>query len=250
MKYLIALVLALASTLASAQQWVPILAYHRIIEGREPGMTVITPARFTEHLRMIKAEGYTTIRIDELLSFMRGQIVLPPKTVVLTFDDGWKDQLFAAKVMNELGMSGTFYVTSGHFTDPLYMTEADVAELAKNRQFEIGAHSHTHFPELEGKDPRGMDLRMMVGEMIMSKAMLSRVIGREVQNYAWPFGYATNDSVQYAERLGFTSTAMINSSSRNVPGRTMELQRLNTDGRCTADQLKLMLSTGDLGDCK
>jgi peptidoglycan/xylan/chitin deacetylase (PgdA/CDA1 family) len=248
MKLLIGFVLALF-TCASHAQGVPIIAYHRVVADRAPGMTVIAPDRFVEHMNMLKTEGYTLIRIDELVSYMRNQITLPTKTVAVTFDDGWKDQLFAAKILSSAGLSATFYITSGHFSDPRYMTVEDVQELAQNPQFEIGAHSHTHFPELDGKDPTSMDPRAMIGELIISKLLLEQTIGKKVQNYAWPFGYATLQSVQFAERLGFASTAMINTTSANIPGRTMELQRLNIDGRCTADQLKQMLETGALVKC-
>lgn len=231
-------------------QTVPVIAYHRVLTDRAPGMTVIAPNRFVEHITMLKTEGYTFIRVEELVSFMRRQISLPSKTVAVTFDDGWKDQLFAANYMAEQGLSATFYITSGHFDDPKYMSGDEVIALSRNRQFEIGAHSHTHFPELEGKDHTAMDPRAMIGELIMSKVLLEQLVGKEVKNYAWPFGYATTQSVQFAERLGFSSTAMINGVSKNEPGRTMELQRLNIDGRCTAGQLKNMIETGTLEECK
>ncbi len=253
MKFFIGILLAVMAATATAQeseQTVPILAYHRVTNDRAAGETVISPERFAEHVDMFSKEGYTLIRIEELVSFMRSQIKLPRKTVAVTFDDGWKDQLEAAKLMASKNMAATFYVTSGHFDNPLYMTEKEVADLAMNRLFEIGAHSHTHFPELEGKDPHAMDLRSMVGEMMMSKSILERITNRDIKDYAWPFGYATTESVQYAERLGFASTAMINSEAKNKVGRTLELQRLNISGNCTATDLKAMLETGNLGDCK
>lgn len=229
-----------------AAAFVPVLAYHRVIDSQPAGMTVISVRRFAEHIDAIKAAGYRTATIADLTQYMNGKVSLPPKTVVLTFDDGWRDQLNAADVLSAHGMTGTFFITSGHFSDELYMTEDDVARLSK--VFEIGAHSHTHFPKFEAGKP---NLTEMVGELVISKFSLSKIIGKQVTAYAWPYGYTTLEAVQYAERLGMTSASMINGQSKNVVGaRPMEIERLNIDGRCTAAQLKQMLETGLLGECK
>jgi peptidoglycan/xylan/chitin deacetylase (PgdA/CDA1 family) len=228
--------------------FVPILAYHRITDNFVSGETVIKPARFKEHLDMLEREGYTTVTISDVVAYSKGEIKLPEKSVAITFDDGWHDQLVAARMMSSRNMAATFYVTSGHFDNTEYMSREDIIYLSRNNRFEIGTHSHSHFPTWAIN--RQLPLSTMVGEMLMSTKIISEITGKPVKHYAWPYGYATRESVQHAERFGFASTAMINDETRNGVGkRTLELSRLNINGNCRSKHVLAMIKTGDLLPC-
>lgn len=70
--------------------------------------------------------------------------VAPGETVVsLTFDDGYANQLSAARVLDRLGMDATFYITSGWIDQPGYLGRADLVSL-DDRGHEIGGHTVNH----------------------------------------------------------------------------------------------------------
>ncbi len=229
---------------------VPVLIYHRVTDADKPSREVISPALFRRHLQLIRELGYTTITASELTAYMLGGAPVPAKTVVLTFDDGWKDNLLAADELASLGMSGTFYIISGFLKDAGYVNAQDVLRLARNPRFEIGSHTHSHFIKYESK-LHTLDLCTMAGEMAASKLVLEQLVQTRVQSIAWPYGYNTPEAVYVASRLGYTSTMMVNAESRNVPGRSpLEVQRLNVDGACPLEAFREMLQTGTLKECE
>jgi len=71
---------------------VPVLMYHEI--GREKNNnTVISPELFQQHMAYLYEHNYTTISLEDLYGYIRGEKGLPPKPVVITFDDGYRWKL-------------------------------------------------------------------------------------------------------------------------------------------------------------
>lgn len=66
-----------------------------------------------------------------------------PTVVSLTFDDGYADQMPAARQMNALGLRGTFYTPSGFVGQNGYMSQAEMHQLVASGN-EIGGHTVTH----------------------------------------------------------------------------------------------------------
>lgn len=251
MKIILAIFLFLYANISLAQETqVRVLIYHRVSTEHPPSQTTIDPQMFKEHMDLIKS-GYTTVTISQLTDFINGKISLPEKSVAITFDDGWKDNLDAANLLIEHGLSATFYVLSGVFGDSKnYMSKEDIVWLSKHRNFEIGAHSHTHFMEWEGK----MDLvddRIMLGEIAMSKSIIEDIIKRPVTSFAWPFGYWRDHLFDYIKSMGFTSTALVNRESKNsINGNPLRITRINIDGNCNKDHLQKILEDATIVECK
>ena len=69
-----------------------IFCYHRLVDKiRYPG-TEITPAAFEAQMKELKDRGITVISLQDLLAWKRGEKNIPPRSAVVTFDDGWKSQ--------------------------------------------------------------------------------------------------------------------------------------------------------------
>jgi peptidoglycan/xylan/chitin deacetylase (PgdA/CDA1 family) len=228
---------------------VPVFIYHRVTDADPPSREVISPARFREHLELLRRLGYRTATASALAEHMLGRAALPEKTVLLTFDDGWKDNVQAAAVLREFEMSGTFYVISGFFGNRMYVSEGDVRELAANPNFEIGSHTHSHFVQWE-KRLGELDLCTMAGEMALSRIILGRLAGAPVRSIAWPYGYNTRQAIHVASALGYSSTMMVNRDSDNEPGMSpLFTRRMNVDGNCPLDAFREMLETKKLREC-
>ena len=84
-----ALLGALAFLLLIPAAGVPILAYHMVNDLDEPYS--ISPGEFEEQMAYLAQQGYTSITLAQLLDGMEGKTSLPPKPIVITFDDGYTD---------------------------------------------------------------------------------------------------------------------------------------------------------------
>jgi peptidoglycan/xylan/chitin deacetylase (PgdA/CDA1 family) len=94
----------------------PILRYHAICgpEGDEyaEASICVTPEAFAEHVDYL-ASRYTVVALPEAVHRMRAGKPLPRNAVALTFDDGYADNLTAARVLHAHGATATFYITAG-----------------------------------------------------------------------------------------------------------------------------------------
>jgi peptidoglycan/xylan/chitin deacetylase (PgdA/CDA1 family) len=88
-----------------------ILMYHRIAEGPEPWELAVTPRHFAEHLEVIRRLGRPT-RLQDLTARI-AERRRPYKNIVVTFDDGYADNLHAAKpLLERAGIPATVFVVS------------------------------------------------------------------------------------------------------------------------------------------
>lgn len=93
-----------------------ILRYHAVIEPRDcwyaaPGICV-SPAAFERHVAYLTAR-YSVRSLPDIVDAMSTGAPLPDNVVAFTFDDGYADNLVAARILAKYGASGTFYITAG-----------------------------------------------------------------------------------------------------------------------------------------
>jgi peptidoglycan/xylan/chitin deacetylase (PgdA/CDA1 family) len=95
---------------------VAVLFYHSVMDDPSPyqsslGEIVHSTQVFRQQMESL-ARHYNPVTLSDVLDFLRDGRDLPPRPVVVTFDDGYKDNLeVAAPVMNRLGVPGVFYIT-------------------------------------------------------------------------------------------------------------------------------------------
>jgi peptidoglycan/xylan/chitin deacetylase (PgdA/CDA1 family) len=120
-------------------------------------------------------------------------------TLSITFDDGYLDNhQVAAPILKELGLTATFFVTTGFiqssvvpFWDkelpkqPGWMSWDQVGELAREG-FDIGAHTVTHL------DMGKCSPEQIRAELRESKTVLEQRLSRPVPLFAYPFGARNN----------------------------------------------------------
>jgi len=159
-----------------------ILTYHIIVTGpaTDAGeFYTITRDVLESQLGVLRARGYRSLRLDELLS--NGPP--PPNCCLLTFDDGTQDHYdIVLPLLEEHKFQGVFFVCTGQFDLPGFLTRAQVREMAQRGHI-IGCHSD-----------RNHRLDRITDEQIRQRIALSRqiiteVVGTSPVLFAPPGGY-------------------------------------------------------------
>jgi peptidoglycan/xylan/chitin deacetylase (PgdA/CDA1 family) len=136
--------------------------------------------------------------------------VSKPSTVVsLTFDDGFKTQVEAARELAKRGMSGTFYINSGSLGFPAYMTTDEVKEVSRLGN-EIGGHTvnHDHLSTLAPATAKAA--------ICSDRDALSSLLGIPLTSFAYPYGEVGNGVAQLIRACGYNSARGVH-GLRNGP---------------------------------
>jgi peptidoglycan/xylan/chitin deacetylase (PgdA/CDA1 family) len=124
-----------------------ILLYHRIADFQpDAQLLCVSPRNFEDHLKTI-CELYHPIHLEDLTQYIKSN-TLPTGSVIITFDDGYIDNLTnAAPLLEQYGVPATIFVTSG-FVDKHVEMVSDVLERIFLAQKKLPRHLEL---TLEGK---------------------------------------------------------------------------------------------------
>jgi peptidoglycan/xylan/chitin deacetylase (PgdA/CDA1 family) len=236
---------------------VPVLMYHEIVTDlrKPPGETVITLERFAEQMKFLSEHGYTPISTDELVRFMRSGGTLPPRPVVLTFDDGWKNVLNAVPVLDRYGFKASFWIITGKGIGDDYMVWPDVEALAKHPGFEVQSHTVSHpwdhannlvtwvDDAAKGKSG-GPGLDGARHELQDSKKVLQEHLGQPVRFLAWPCGWYNDTLVTLAQEAGYEALLTAESGMNTAGGDVLHIKRTFIDGSCDMANFAQTLKDG------
>jgi hypothetical protein len=122
---------------------VPALVWHGIRDGDDGVST--TQRAFARHIALLKHLGYTAISTRQWSDFRAGRpVALPPRPILLTFDDGWLDAYRGAdKVLARNDMRAAMFVITGatHSGDPDYLTWSELHGMQKSGRWDIEPHA-------------------------------------------------------------------------------------------------------------
>jgi peptidoglycan/xylan/chitin deacetylase (PgdA/CDA1 family) len=174
---------------AGGYQIVPILCYHNL-GVQSKGRLLLAASKFEEQMRYLKANGYRVVSLAEFVEFTRLARQLPQRSVVLTFDDGYKSFLqYAYPVLKELGFTATLFV----YTDYVgagrnALTWQDLKELTA-AGFDVEAHSKTHGDlRRAAGEADAQYVRRMQAELGHPQELFQRNLGRPRPIIAFPYG--------------------------------------------------------------
>lgn len=182
-----------------------ILLFHRITDEIAPDGLTIGCARFRDLCRQL-SQRFHVVTLEKIFRLARSGVALPPRTTAITFDDCYRDNLAAARVLAEYGLPATFFVPTGYIgTERVFpwdrphkpmpnLTWDDVSAMHR-LGFEIGSHTVTH------ADLGTATAEQVLREIVESKAVLEARLGDRVRWLAYPFGQRDNFRVEWLPLL-------------------------------------------------
>lgn len=177
---------------------IPVLYYHSI--AYEKGNPIRMPKdQFEAEMKYIKDNGYTTITLDELYDYFQNSIMVPDKSIVLAFDDGYEDNYTTSfPILKKYGFKATiFVITSTIDKDPSYLTSEQMKEM-EAYGFKMESHTVTH------RDLDSLSYDEQYKELSESKAALEKLLKRPINYAAYPSGKNNAATVKAAKAAGYT----------------------------------------------
>ncbi len=130
----------------------PILMYHKVSGNQADGLTV-TAEQLDRQFQYIKDTGYHTICFKELSSILNGGFDLPPKSLIITFDDAYESfSAYALPLLEKYHFKATVFVPFAYMGktniwdqgNDRILSPEELKELSGRDFVEIGLHSFLH----------------------------------------------------------------------------------------------------------
>jgi peptidoglycan/xylan/chitin deacetylase (PgdA/CDA1 family) len=182
-----------------------ILFYHRVSDDDDP--LAVSPRRFRQQMDVLAAEGFKVVGVGEAVALLEAER-LAPRTIVLNFDDGFRDVgENALPILELLGFRATVFVPTGviegtasfpwYAEQPQMLNWEEIVELDRAGTLRFEAHSVTH-PNL-----------LLLGaeesrrEILQSKVDLEKQLGRRVEAFCYPAGLFGERERTYVADAGY-----------------------------------------------
>ena len=206
---------------------VPILMYHKIGAVTANAWWVPTGV-FERQLRALRNQGYSTVLPGDIVNHRKVGKRLPPKSVMITFDDGYRDSLVIAEpLLKKYGFRAVAYLITDTVAETPdarrqyegvdVLTWPEIKAMQKRGTFVFGGHSHRH-PNLAAMADPYADIRECY-------LRLRRQGIRQPFSFCYPYGQYNARAIEAVKRAGFRS-AMVCEDRVALTGKAMNLLAL------------------------
>ncbi len=239
---------------------------------------ILSVENFEEQMKYLQENGYHTIFFSELLSYLNEGKGFPPKTVVVTFDDGYESNyVYAYPILQKYGLKGTIHVvvsssegledrTAENPYQPnrlSHLTMKQIKEMSDSGVIEIGSHTYAGHGTVK-KNAKGEQdgflitriyedgnleseadyLKRITDDLQKSKAILEQVTGKEIVVFAYPYGKASDKVKRVLEEVGFMGAVTVKAELVEI-GKTQRfaIPRINVGPNDTLEDFIAKLPT-------
>jgi glycosyltransferase involved in cell wall biosynthesis/peptidoglycan/xylan/chitin deacetylase (PgdA/CDA1 family) len=231
---------------------VAILLYHAVtMPGEASSRYVVCARRFARQMRWLRLAGRHVLGLDEYLRCRREHRLPPARAVVLTFDDGYRDNgTIAQPILAQFRFPATIFLVTdfvggqnrwdskGVLHDRALLGWDETRTLARSG-IQFGSHTLNH-PVLTALPAAAAEL-----EIAASKAALERHLPDAAPAFAYPYGVYDETVRALVERAGFWG-ACTTRTGLNGPGTPLfELRRVEVRGEFGLMRFLLAILVGD-----
>lgn len=210
---------------------IPILMFHRVVEGISKGPfshLQFSQANLDRLMIFLRKKGFEAVAFEDLL-----RQPLPPKPIMLTFDDGYEDNyhhLFP--LLKKHNMKAVIFIlgdrnipsnrwdsAKGVPNAPLIQRH-QLQEMAESGLVEFGGHSMTH------ADLTALALPELQREVRQCKSSLEQFLGKRVLAFAYPFGRLNETVKKVVAEAGFLFGIAVEWGPDHLSEDLMEIRRI------------------------
>lgn len=192
---------------------IPVLCYHHFLENRENKLfrnssTTITPESFNHQMTYLHQQHFTSITTGDLENYLNGNIVLPEKTVLITFDDGIQSVYrYAYPVLKKYHLKATeFMITAriSKISKPWNPNKENFLSYQEMDQMKDVFEYQDHTNNLHNLNHKKSDVVTKPYNIVKADIALCQKI-LNAHSFAYPFGAYNNQVIEILKELGFKS---------------------------------------------
>lgn len=183
---------------------IPVLFYHHVdplADAQKAGHAQfsVDSTVFEQQMSYLKQQGYITVALDTLVDGIINKKPFPPKTIGLTFDDGYSDMLtYAYPTLKKYGFIGNFAIATGLIDTPGYLSWEQLAEIARDPSMRIYNHTSTH-ADLVNNPLQAED------EIVTAQNVIQNRLGLRSHIFFYPYGSFSQSIIATLRSKGYVA---------------------------------------------
>lgn len=182
---------------------VPVLMYHHIQpmsiakEKNQSGFTVDSGI-FDQQMSYLTFHGYTTLKANDLVNALRSKTQLPQKSLLITFDDGYKDIYdYAYPIFQKYGINANLMIPSGLMGGTDYLSWGQIEEMGRSGFVYYTDHTWSHYAVNNGS------FEKIKYEIETGRQLLEQHSGQKIDIFTYPYGSSNSKAIQVLQETGF-----------------------------------------------
>jgi peptidoglycan/xylan/chitin deacetylase (PgdA/CDA1 family) len=198
---------------------IPVLAYHKIDPAFEIGVNSITPQVFEHQMRFLFEMGYVAITVNQLIQAVFTSD-LPPRSILITFDDGTEDfYRHAYPILKKYGLTATVFMLAGYIgklntwdvrlrLKRLRHLSREQMQFLFNDGIEFASHGmyHRFLPICSLEEARI--------ELQDSKSLLEDLLNQPIDGFSYPYGSVNAKFAKMVKSAGYRIAFGLNPNYR------------------------------------
>lgn len=203
----------------------PILMYHSVNpEAKKGNLLAVTPETFEKQMHFLKALRYNVVPLEEAARLIREKQKVPARTVVITLDDGYRDNyVHAFAVLKKYNLPAAIFI----IVNEVGRSQADrlswdeIKAMQGSGIISFGSHTMTHkyLEEIKSREE-------LAREIFDSKGILEEKLGREVDAFSYPSGTFTPEMRRLVIEAGYKLAVATNPGKGFANDDVFALKRL------------------------
>jgi len=182
---------------------IPILAYHRVGPSRADHVPTVSAGAFERQVAFL-ARRRRVLGLEELAGLLEQGRGAPPRSVIITFDDGYEEtHSIAWPILKRFGAPAAVFVTPAEVGSPGFATWEQIREMAHDG-WTIGSHTmhHSYLPLVKAE--------RLAEELVDSKRIIEERIGHPVRFLSYPVGGFTAQVRAIVREAGYAAACTTN----------------------------------------
>lgn len=182
---------------------VPVLMYHHIqptAVAQEKKQTALNVDNgvFDQHMAYLVNSGYTPISAQDLVMALKNKTGLPPKSIVVTIDDGYRDNYdYAFPILKKYNIRANIMLSTGLMEGPDYLTWSQVEEMGKSGLISYSNHTWSH------ANVGGTNAEKIRYEIQTATKQIEDHTGQKQVVFTYPYGSVGGTVITILQENGF-----------------------------------------------
>ena len=218
-----------------------ILSYHSFSNDDWLYTTPFT--EFKKQISYLKKSGYSIVSLETIEKFIKNEIVITNPSVVITIDDGYKDNLDIVNYLEENKIPATLFILSNGSsinreevaTNKELMSTQEIKKLIKSG-WTIGSHSATH------ANLSSLNKSNLKKEIYDSKTNIQNQFGLKVNYFAYPRGKYNTNVIETIKAAGFTMSLTMDDGTITSKSDLFTLPRIGVNRTHSINEFKTIFS--------